>query len=264
MQDACLELVCPFYEVKVGNRCMSVIKQLTGVTLQFQINFIVDMKNQTLPSESFFIAKAKYIILTVVNGTDRGMCDLAVTNVTEKGDSQVISLYVASRLARPANILDIYEQFQTILVLFNNKQDSSGYIFKAESKESDIAEFGPNNSYFIAFQTNRTNHCSKLVAISKRQVCRRVVFDRYIRLDLDVIVVDDILFNGAEFFYFNKGNVTQPSVAICEDTYVNKILTKKGINLFDGGKSNGDQNKSNCTRCTVFVLFCASLSYVNI
>lgn len=249
--------MCPFHEFKLADRCISVVKQLIGVTLQFQINFIFDIKKQVLPNYVDLMETGENIALTATNGDYADICevDIIETSLTEK--SIEISLYIATKLYKPASLSEVYERFERTLDIFNNAQVVSGNNFTVKMRDTDLASFDPSYSRFISF--NRGSNCQQLAAISKLQICRLVVFQNYVMFNRNLISISGLQFNSAEFFRIKMDNVTQPRVAICEETFVKKVQSRTGMENQNQKTSNGDKGKS--TGNPKLTLICVVLYY---
>lgn len=259
LQKTCLELVCPYHEVKLPGRCISVVKQIAGVSLQFQMSFIFDRKMQTLPLPSLLIEAANNISATAIDGNIDDICESEIIDSRVNENEVNFSVYVAIKLTTPTNLADVFDNFQRTLEMFNNEQVESGNFFKVKIQDTEIVPFEPNLSRFIAFPSS-SYYCTDLVAVTNRQLCRLVLFQNYelVSNDFDLATVGGIQFAKTEYFFINTNSDHPPSIGICEDTYVEKLKFKLGDKVFhnqddlDVYNSNVSSFKGEC----VFVILC--------
>lgn len=227
----CLYIKCPFYEVQVDDHCLAVVKKFTGITLQFQMDFVFHEKDTALPTHSFLKRTAEKITIETINGKDTDICESNVDGKIITSSAVVFSLYVAAKLSVAASINDVYDSFERTIALYNDRETESAESFRVKVRESSLSHYYTNYSRFMIFE----NHggCGQLAALSKRQFCQLVAFQNYELLASNFISINGTTFDETEFVILGKENFTETFVGVCKDTYVNKVLYMKA-----GGYSN--------------------------
>lgn len=218
----CLTIRCPFYEVKVMDHCMPVLRKFTGITLQFQMDFVFNDKDISLPSHLSLQRTAEEITIEASKGKDFDICESNVDGTIITPSSVVVSLYVAARLSVPANINDVYESFKQTVNIFNIGQTDSAESFTVNVRDSKMVPYYPDYSHFMVFENQ--GNCGQLAALSKRQFCQLVVFRNYDFVASNLVSINGTTFDETEFVILGEKNFTESFVGVCEDTYVNKIL----------------------------------------
>lgn len=245
--------MCPFYEVQLIDKCVPFVKSLAGFTMQFRIGLISDYEEKSLPSVYELKETAESIVLSTTNGKPTDICQSAIDGVTIITEGVMQSGYVAARIPEQSTIFKIYETFQKAIEAFNNKSSFENGHLRATITETGIIPINLSASRFMTFEN--TGHCTDLVALSKRQLCRFVVFHYHNTLADNIISVNNVEFDNTEYFKFTKDGFTEPSVGICEETYVGKVLSKHPIADYDLMKSKVSILKATKTFMLLSLLF---------
>lgn len=224
------------------NQCVQVVKEVRGVNLQYVIDFVFKDDTSPSPPPHILFDSAKSITKQPSSLIESIVCDNKIIQSIKRAGVRVIKVYIAVPIPFYVDLVETYDLFIESIDEFNKRQKANGWNYKADIGETDITPFDPNHSRFLSF--NHSYSCIKLlVAVSRRQFCRRVMFgkDQY-TLDSynQSIVVLGMNFDRDEYLIL-LNNREEMGISICEDVLAQKFhLIGKSDGILTSGIARPD------------------------
>lgn len=194
--------------------------------MQFRISLISDFEANSRTLMNELQTTAKDIVLSATKGKYTDICETIIDGSEFASEEVSYSAYVAAKLPERTTLSEMFENFQKAIEAFNNGSSFQNGHLKANFRESGIIPMNTSYSRFMVFEN--IGYCTNLVALTKRQMCRIVVFRNHAWVASNTVSVNGVEFDETEYFEFIQRNVTE-YIGICVKTYVEKILSKQKI-----------------------------------
>lgn len=223
-QKTCILKSCPVSEVQVGQQCLTVIHNVTGVSLDYRLKLLFPIKGFTLPkSETIDTFVRPYVL----HDGSFFVCNLQILKVEALGKHMAVRIRVIKkRLYDSYESFNIYEEFLMLkrkIVSLNQESVKGSKPFFVELDNFPYQPINSKYANFAVYDSDYIDNCGSSIALSHMQFCDAVVVTKYKILN-GVIIVNNVSFQPGEYiFQMKDGNGNKP-VHICYDLYLSKIL----------------------------------------
>lgn len=223
-QKTCILKSCPISEVQVGQKCLTVLQNVTGVSLDYSLRLLFPLKNFSLPKPEIIDAFVRPYILYDENFF---VCKLLVLKVEAVGKHMAVRIrIIKKRSYNSYNYFNVHEEFLMLkrkIVSLNQESVKRRRPFFVELDNFPYKPVNSKYANFAVYDSDYIDKCGSTIALSHIQFCDTVVVTKYNILN-GVILVNNVSFQPGEYiFQMKDGNGNKP-VHICYALYLSKML----------------------------------------
>jgi len=216
-------IVCPFICSRAAYTCVPVIDKVAGVSFQYRIDFIFEIGNRTLPPFDDMLNHAQDIAFDN-NDYSRIACLRRVTGSKMIGNKLIVEVLISRSILFPVSMLESYLIFIERIKIANSAFQAEGRDFRVKEGQSLLEPLYLSSTRLLHYATSEYG-CSASLALDERQFCRSVQVNTFSKDNgTHAIFVDNVRFDGNEYFIVTNGFIEDQTVFVCEDIYVRKML----------------------------------------
>jgi len=227
--------------MRVLDRCVPIIEHVLGGNLQYRIDFVFENNDQQTPSFKDILDETMLVVYGDIIDYAT-ICDLNIVSSRIDEDSLVIEALLLRSVFYPTSIREAYERMKDLIETKNQEYVTKSIPYRVRLGTALTPVLHLNSTLFVEYEIG-TGDCSDNIAIDERQFCRFVV----------VADTEFDLRNGElkDHEYIDVEDLSgQLNTYICEDVYVQKMMSKRGFN------SNANSRKQYWPLAMVALLIC--------